>query len=431
MEEFWSKLLGPVLITGGAYLAYVFAKLLNGLNRFRQKKETAKELLNIKYAFKKDIFWESIVDTLIDGFVMSGLSLLASSLLIAGFNFDSISASSPAIILIGMTVSLWTETLASLKSDGNISDQEMQNLKKVYDDSKIEEKSENLIKDFIELTKTKKEVVEENKKFEELGNKGTYYHVPIDSYSSFRNTVLGKVYDVDGYYGGQCWDGCALLWQQLGKTLSTGGTGAAKGCWLNARDYNKGTDFDLIYNFNDLKVGDVVVFNSGIYGHIAFVDSLNPFRILGQNQTGTGNGSPFNIINASANGFLGAFRYKKWNNNNSNNNSNSNPLRIASTKDLEDIWLGKYGNNPIRRQNLINAGIDPDNAQDRINKGEGKPNSAPTQRTYTVKPGDNLWNIAISFYNDGIKYKQIYEANKSTIGDNPNLIRPGMVLIIP
>lgn len=48
-------------------------------------------------------------------------------------------------------------------------------------------------------------------------------------------------------------------------------------------------------------------------------------------------------------------------------------LRKASASDIADIWNNKYGIQPERRQNLINAGIDPDDAQTRINSGEGKP----------------------------------------------------------
>lgn len=48
-------------------------------------------------------------------------------------------------------------------------------------------------------------------------------------------------------------------------------------------------------------------------------------------------------------------------------------LRKATTAELTDIWNLKYGIAPKRRQNLIAAGIDPDDAQRRINTGEGKP----------------------------------------------------------
>jgi len=57
-------------------------------------------------------------------------------------------------------------------------------------------------------------------------------------------------------------------------------------------------------------------------------------------------------------------------------------LRKATTAELTDIWNNKYGVQPQRRQNLINAGIDPDDAQTRINAGEGKPQEQEKQATY-------------------------------------------------
>jgi nucleoid-associated protein YgaU len=54
-----------------------------------------------------------------------------------------------------------------------------------------------------------------------------------------------------------------------------------------------------------------------------------------------------------------------------------------------------------------------------------------TSQTYTVVKGDCLWNIAKKFYGNGSKYTVIYNANKSVIGGNPNLIYPGQVLTIP
>lgn len=48
-------------------------------------------------------------------------------------------------------------------------------------------------------------------------------------------------------------------------------------------------------------------------------------------------------------------------------------------------------------------------------------------QTYTVVKGDCLWNIAKKFYGNGSKYTVIYNANRSVIGGNPNLIYPGQV----
>lgn len=57
--------------------------------------------------------------------------------------------------------------------------------------------------------------------------------------------------------------------------------------------------------------------------------------------------------------------------------------------------------------------------------------NAPSGGTYTVVSGDCLWKIAKQFYGDGGKWGTIYNANKSVIGGNPNLIYPGQVLTIP
>jgi nucleoid-associated protein YgaU len=55
----------------------------------------------------------------------------------------------------------------------------------------------------------------------------------------------------------------------------------------------------------------------------------------------------------------------------------------------------------------------------------------PPPKTYTVKPGDSLWAIAKRILGDGSRWKEIYNANTSVIGKNPNLIYPGQVLRIP
>ncbi len=44
---------------------------------------------------------------------------------------------------------------------------------------------------------------------------------------------------------------------------------------------------------------------------------------------------------------------------------------------------------------------------------------------YTVKPGDNLWDIAKSHMGDGTKWPDIYKMNHDVVGSNPNLIHPG------
>lgn len=63
-------------------------------------------------------------------------------------------------------------------------------------------------------------------------------------------------------------------------------------------------------------------------------------------------------------------------------------------------------------------------------KKKRETSSAPKVKTYTVKSGDCLWNIAKKYYGNGAQYTKIYNANKGKI-KNPNLIYPGQVLMIP
>ena len=50
---------------------------------------------------------------------------------------------------------------------------------------------------------------------------------------------------------------------------------------------------------------------------------------------------------------------------------------------------------------------------------------------YVVKSGDSLSKIAKDVYDDGKKYMKIYEANKATIGESPDRIKPGQKLQLP
>ena len=63
-------------------------------------------------------------------------------------------------------------------------------------------------------------------------------------------------------------------------------------------------------------------------------------------------------------------------------------------------------------------------------KVASSPKASSAKRTYTVKRGDCLWNIAKRFYGNGAKYTRIYDANTNKIA-NPNLIYPGQVFVIP
>jgi LysM repeat protein len=64
------------------------------------------------------------------------------------------------------------------------------------------------------------------------------------------------------------------------------------------------------------------------------------------------------------------------------------------------------------------------------------PVAAPTEGgpaeggAYVVKRGNTLWRIARRFYGNGLRYTEIYRANRSQIR-NPNLIYPGQHFAVP
>ncbi len=58
------------------------------------------------------------------------------------------------------------------------------------------------------------------------------------------------------------------------------------------------------------------------------------------------------------------------------------------------------------------------------------PVEAPTQG-YTVKTGDNLWDIAKDKLGDGQRWGEIYKMNTNVLGDNPRMIMPGTEIQLP
>jgi nucleoid-associated protein YgaU len=49
---------------------------------------------------------------------------------------------------------------------------------------------------------------------------------------------------------------------------------------------------------------------------------------------------------------------------------------------------------------------------------------------HEVKSGESLSKIAKHYYGDAMKYPKIYEANRNIL-DNPDMIHPGQMLVIP
>lgn len=84
--------------------------------------------------------------------------------------------------------------------------------------------------------------------------------------------------------------------------------------------------------------------------------------------------------------------------------------------------------------------IDRDHLWDAIKKHSGweneisadiKVDKSDVYGYWTVKSGDSLSKIAKDVYDNAGQYMKIYEANKTTIGGDPNLIKPGQKLVLP
>ena len=145
-----------------------------------------------------------------------------------------------------------------------------------------------------------------------------YVSVPHSSYNEWRSNTINNGYNVDYAYGDQCWDFCALLYWQYGLTLYTG-DGTAAGCWILMQNENAAPPFIAVRGKQNIKRGDIVVLGRTAYnyaGHICFADEdyngTDRLNCLGQNQTGSGSGSPVSVNNLGLDAFLGIFRNTNW-----------------------------------------------------------------------------------------------------------------------
>lgn len=255
-----------------------------------------------------------------------------------------------------------------------------------------------------------------------------------DDYVYVLNLDGNHLYWADNFHFHNCWDGTALLWQQLGRSLMTG-NGCASGCWTLKKDVNAGSQFELITNAKDVKRGDVVVFSTGQYGHIGFADEnyngSGSIKLLGQNQGGSPKGAKggagFNVINMSMATFLGAFRFKNW--------KTTAPATIPTTPQksneviADEVIAGKWGNGADRQARLKAAGYDYNAIQAVVNaklQPKTAPSVAPAKNT--IATGDWVVPTKLVDYTGHslIQYDQKYLVTQLT-GDRAVLSARGSV----
>lgn len=130
--------------------------------------------------------------------------------------------------------------------------------------------------------------------------------------------VNGRAFDVDGYYGPQCWDGVMYVNRTYwgGSVHSCGGDTYVYNLWTNRRNNGMLNDFVEV-PMSQAQDGDVFIWAYGAaecpYSHIAIFrkwDNSGKTRatFLGQNQGGAG--GAFNQTSISVSGVMGVLRPK-------------------------------------------------------------------------------------------------------------------------
>jgi len=108
------------------------------------------------------------------------------------------------------------------------------------------------------------------------------------------------------------------------------------------------------------------------------------------------------------------------------NNNNITGIQVAQRESI--IFLSGEVNivqDKYRLENIIRE-IDGIDALDLT----GIKTLYPRGYYYTVREGDNLWNIAEKTFGNGYKYEELYEINHTRIL-SPSIISPGMDILIP
>ncbi len=111
------------------------------------------------------------------------------------------------------------------------------------------------------------------------------------------------------------------------------------------------------------------------------------------------------------------------------------PSHIESAKPVQEFKPQSVAQN---QSDLSNASqqaphdaVNQAAPQDASAVGGDQPVGGTTPSTYTIRAGDCLWNIAKNQLGDGMKWQDIFNANKDILGSNPDLIHPGTSINLP
>lgn len=142
----------------------------------------------------------------------------------------------------------------------------------------------------------------------------------MKKFEDFYKLTNGKGYDIDGYYGYQCWDGFAKYCKWLGyPVFNCTTTGYAVDIWNNRKTSGILKYFEEVKP-NSLKKGDVIIWKrcpEHPDSHIAIFDAYSGDKSVysyGQNQSfpsdNVNGGHTFNDVIFSTSGLVGGLRPK-------------------------------------------------------------------------------------------------------------------------
>ena len=191
----------------------------------------------------------------------------------------------------------------------------------------------------------------------------------------------------------------------------------------NAKDWanNIIEGWDKFDISNTLKAGDILVYTTGKYGHIVIVNA--DLKCLEQNW----NYNKKVTVSEIRKGYSCILRSRKAIDVGTSEEQATNGDKQAITytvkkgDTLSEIAL-RYGTTYqelARINNIANPNL--------IYPGQVIKINGTAEKIYTVKSGDTLSGIASKY---GTTWQKLYEKNKSVIGNDPNLIRPGQILKI-
>jgi LysM repeat protein len=251
----------------------------------------------------------------------------------------------------------------------------------------------------------------------------------------------GKSLDADGKYGAQCWDFIIYFVRYLGSQAP-----AVAGAEAWARS-NWPAGFSIVHD--NPQPGDIGIWgatSTNKWGHAFGVVGVSgsTMDVVDQNYVNYNpdKGSPAARHALPINSRLTALIRPNYA---PNQFAGSQPGKYTIQKG-DTLWdlerqNGWAGNTLVS----LNPGIDPR----RLQVGQqiiipggnpplptppnkpAEPAPQPQQRTHVVENGENLSVIAARY---GISnWRQIYDIpqNKAAIGNNPSLIHPGLILLIP